>query len=466
MQAGEENENPEEDQDSSLFSLSDEELAGDGCEEVRGCSRISASSPPLAVVTRVFLSRDRAYAVGFVVCTASTLVLGFTTLRVPNKHHYILSILGALLLSGSLNVLLIVSHYWGVDEFVGQSKVAIPLEGIALLILSTCIVLEGWSFAIAIVPLAIATFDILRLSRTESLQFTTVLLDLASELFGKKVRRILLVFLAQNIWLVVWTSVLVDVASSSHATWLKLMFLLFVLAWSTEVARNLIAFHVTSLLAFRIVLEQEANQSVEEVDAMLQRRAFSVSFGSVCFASLWIGPANFWWTVSTILCREKDRGISANPQEEGSRQPSSFFANNYAWPRVGLRGETFQTASRLTWSHMTSGGVDRAIAQEMAENVLSSWSKTFGALNSILALACLPRSTQETSEILFLFTFASFVFGSSNAGLLLEPLRSSLVAVFISFAEKPDSLRKWPIVHHRLSRTSHVSLESWEESES
>jgi hypothetical protein len=134
-------------------------------------------------------------------------------------------------------------------------------------------------------------------------------------------------------------------------------------------------------------------------------------------------------------------------------------ANRYAWARVALRGARFSGASKEAWAAIDQRGVSGVIQHDLAETALRCWSWVFGALAALITLALMPHvggsmSPEDELQILL----ASFCLGAANGALLMEPLRAAVAAIFISFAEDPESLAKWPIVQHRFSRQAEMAL--------
>jgi len=125
-----------------------------------------------------------------------------------------------------------------------------PIEALALLALALAVWAEGWGFALGALPVLVALFDATTVLRgSESQQFASVLLEMASELvviddqLAPLVRRTWVVFIAHNVWLFAWTSVFVDVArNQDHMQPVLVLFLLFTLFWSTQVFRSLLSF--------------------------------------------------------------------------------------------------------------------------------------------------------------------------------------------------------------------------------
>mmetsp|Transcript_7246 Transcript_7246/g.14487 ORF Transcript_7246/g.14487 Transcript_7246/m.14487 type:complete len:809 (+) Transcript_7246:580-3006(+) len=492
-------------QSHGVFEIGREPLQGSDPNGQRRYRRISMDSLRTSELTynaRVTLYRDRAYAGGFIVMIIGVILFGFATYRVENKHHYIATLVVGLCLTGIASSLMVGFHYklfrdsWqsGSPFSLKYLRFVAPVQGVLLIAVLLVIWAKGWSWVVGLVVCWNAIYDFWSLTRTEDgTQFAAVLLEMASNLvvdneeMRPAVRRTWFIFLAFNVWLIVWISIFVDTASSpAYHSKVALCFLMFGLYWSTQVARSLLSYYVTGVVSYRLVLASRDGRQPGLVQAMLLKRSLSAGFGSVCAGALYIHVAIVLSALQNslrFLCRcgrfenSRSRTVSHASAEEdlSTQQPHEmiaeestraaihggpmFHANRYAWARVSLRGARFRPASQEAWSKLVSTGVIGAVQQETADQLLNGWIIIFGCLTALIANLLLPNITQQTSEIQFEFFMASFGAGSGSASLLLEPLRASIAAIFISFAENPKCFAKeWPIVHHRLMRTSEMTL--------
>jgi len=190
----------------------------------------------------------------------------------------------------------------------------------------------------------------------------------------------------------------------------------------------------------------------------LVSRGLSTSFGSVCAGGLLIGPGSLLWGIADIYqrLRSKNGDIQVEKNVNGVL---SGISNRYGWGRVALAGTPFRRASKESWKRMTESGITGAISEDQAETFIRSWSWIFGSVTALLSLSLLPHDTHQSSEILVVFFMAAFFLGAANASLLLEPLRATVAAIFISFAENPQGVEEEsPIIHHRFTRICELSL--------
>ncbi|GBG32230.1 CTL-like protein DDB_G0269978 [Hondaea fermentalgiana] len=520
----------ESDEIDGLFSMGAEPLQMQSPDLDREYRRITAGNlhtNELTYVSRVSLFRDRSYATAFAVCILGVLAFGLATYRVENKHHYIATLVVGLCLTGTASACMVGLHY---KLFRGQwqqaastpfslqyLKLIAPLEGSLLVAVLVIIWAKGWSWMAGLGVAWTAAYDLYSLQRVDDgTQFAAVLLEMASDMvvdneeMRPAVRRAWMIFMGLNVWLAIWISIFVDTASSTaYHSKAILIFLMFSLYWTTQVARSLLSYYVTGAVVYRLVLSDRDGRQPGKVQATILQRSLTVGFGSICAGGLYINMAiglaaahdslrhlcrwkpgrssrsgHGTWRAGSSVFNEGRRGSitslgddrtdDGNGTDEENSSTSiwaeeemraashggpMYSANRYAWARVSLRGAPFRSASREAWAKLVSTGVIGAVQTETADRLLSSWVTIFGCLTAICANLLLPDITRQTSEIQFEFFVASFVAGASSAAVLLEPLRASVAAIYIAFAENPKCFAKtWPIVHHRLMRTSEMAL--------
>mmetsp|Transcript_1997 Transcript_1997/g.3519 ORF Transcript_1997/g.3519 Transcript_1997/m.3519 type:complete len:596 (+) Transcript_1997:2351-4138(+) len=483
-----------------------EEQAANKVYDRISCDAKSIENIPLSYVSRIALFRDRKYAVSFVVMFIVVLVIGVKTPEVSWKSRYILSLVVSLLISGGVNALLVSAYYrlFRVDTWTPFSAkylyVVQPMEALFLLLVSLAIWIKGWSIVVGFVPIIIAFYDSSHISRSgENLQFASVVLEMASEIIlldaetGPVLRKTWFCFMFHSAWLIGWSWIFVDVAQGSgHVSNLMILFLFFILFWTTQVARSFVSSYITGTVCHRLLTSRDEGSGTkvpsQVVETELFKRSMNICFGSVCAGALMIGPISLLWgaveLVLSVLCKRDNAGASdfdgtATDHEPRTRRASSHGraeqslrkaqtkissrlinrANRYAWARVALRGTPFIRASEETWSKMLRKGVDGVVKRDVAEHVLRCWSWIFGSVTALFSLLLLPRTVHEESEIIFLFFIAAYCLGAANSALLMEPLRATVGAIFVAFAEKEDCFAEdYPIVHHRFERICEMEL--------
>jgi len=318
----------------------------EGPDEAREYSRIECdlktTSSTFSFVNRVAFRRDRQYVSVLLGVLFFTLLLGLSNSRVLFKHHYLLSLLAALLISGAVNAAMIAAHY-RLFRFKLAAPFALhnlewigPLHFSAVACAALAAWLEGWGVALSLTLLAIAGANTARIAHSsESLQFASVLLDMASELttmddqLAPVLRRIWVLFAVQNLWLMIWIGEFVDLASgSAQVSFVGVLFMLFALFWSTQAIRGIMSCYVTGAVCYRLVLAGEqldgpapsrqrqvaANRRVASVQEVLWNRSLTVGIGSVCAGALLIGPCTTIWAALAITHQALAR-LARHPHE-------------------------------------------------------------------------------------------------------------------------------------------------------
>ncbi len=510
----EEVEEEEEDGVKSDYEASDDFRASDGVGDnqeegvregqkiYRNFSNVSntvTDNQKLAFVERILISRDRKYVFGFLVVVGICLIMliknSMISKSVPGKAHMLLGMIFALATTGLATAAMMQRHY-RLSMFISSQssseyeeapstafsfenlKYVLPLEMFCLCSLTLLLWVDLQTVTvISIVPLFMAFFDANKLANaTEKFQFASIMFDIASELVAtdKDLSGILRVtwslFAIQLFWFMLWTYVFVDNVvfliyhNAYKLLFIEILFLLFALFWTAQVARSFLSYYVTGSVCHKLLSSGDSEvqrPSVSHVQGVLFSRGCSIGFGSICRGALAIGPVSVAWgtleflrLVRSWLSKAMQDNASARRLNMKIATKSIAKANRYAWGRVSLRGNRFLTASQGAWDTIQASGVDGAIESDAAETILKCWSWIFGALTAILShfyMSWMNRYGLDQMD--FWYLFASFCLGAANSSLLMEPLRATLSAFFVSYSEDTKCLEKqYPILHHRLTR--------------
>ena len=106
-----------------------------------------------------------------------------------------------------------------------------------------------------------------------------------------------------------------------------------------------------------------------------------------------------------------------------------------------------------------STGIERILHDDISTHMCSSVPKSITNIIVIIICEILLRDPRlndlEVCEIMFVSYIMSYIILFT----IMEPLRSGIKAVFICFAQHPESLAQaFPLVYQRLKRLSEDSL--------
>jgi hypothetical protein len=199
------------------------------------------------------------------------------------------------------------------------------------------------------------------------------------------------------------------------------------------------------------------------------------SFGTVCYASLFISPVRFLWRLANlvdgVLARSAQRSLSSSPTYisrvsaavclplarlvAGAHTAYSHF-NKYAFTRIIVYGEPFVAASHATLRLFGARRVE-AILLEDCTSVLLSFCVT-GVAAVCASLAVMIDTIGGVSREGLLWIYA-FVTAYTTASLAVEVVDAAITTLYACFAEQPDRLRDaHPLIFHRFVRISEFEL--------
>ena len=240
----------------------------------------------------------------------------------------------------------------------------------------------------------------------------------------------------------------------------------------------------------------------------------TVSFGSVAQCGLLGGPAQFVWSVvrnadslGVILTRRFSssasqfgfRGMSVSAWDDadedgaghneigGSGDWRDFAINFYgrfdlaarefvrchsdlAMSHVAAYFKSYQRAANDVAALIDASGVEPIIHDDITTRMCAAVGTTITSVVVIFIGYIVsnhrgtadpyaePLSDRSVCEIMLL----SFIFCYTLIFTVMEPLRASIKAVYVCFAQHPQSLSQaFPLIFHRLSRISQANTSEW-----
>ena len=205
--------------------------------------------------------------------------------------------------------------------------------------------------------------------------------------------------------------------------------------------------------------------------------ALTVSFGSICKCAFTSGFSQVISSFSQFInkCLNSDgnknqsagfRGMSINGNETknplvmGISRRIRSFAKRFSalgLSHVAVYFKSFQTGSSDVSDLIESSHIHIALQEDLTSTLCSS---TYICISSwiVFIVGCLFDDDLMDDFARCDVLLASFVAAYTIIYLSLEPLQAAVNAVYVKFAEDPQSLSHcFPIIHHRLSRITEDS---------
>jgi len=205
--------------------------------------------------------------------------------------------------------------------------------------------------------------------------------------------------------------------------------------WSTAVAINLL--HVT----FAGVFADWWIQGLKVPCFRSFYRAFTCSFGSICYGSCIIAPAQ---ALQRLIC-DKDMDSEGDPAEffwacatclAGCSEYFLEFINPCAFVHVAMYGSDFCTAGIESWAIIKDAGFDRLIKLDFCAPALTicALSSSVGSGASAYLVAC-HTGTDNATKLLFAIIASISTF--SMTMLLMVLVKSCVDSIYLLYCEMP-----------------------------
>ena len=212
--------------------------------------------------------------------------------------------------------------------------------------------------------------------------------------------------------------------------------------------------------------------------------AVTTSFGSVAQCGLLGGLAQFTWSVvrnadslSTSLSQRSlgFRGMQIGQDVRGGVSviwkivnKASIVARSFvrthsdlAMCHVAAYYKSYQRAASDVMALVDASGVEPIIHDDMTTHMCASVCASISGLIVIIVGTIVSQRRPENlaDEAIVQSMLLAFVFCYTLLFTVMEPLRASIKAIYVCFAEHPQSLSQaFPLIFHRLSRISEANL--------
>lgn len=208
----------------------------------------------------------------------------------------------------------------------------------------------------------------------------------------------------------------------------------------------------------------------------------TTSFGSVAECGLLGGPAQFIWSqirkveiAKQVISNERNhgdfRGMEIGTHEvslltriwigitTGARNFVRTFSD-LAMPHVAAYYKSYQRAAKDVAHLIEQSGVEAIIHDDISTHICSCVGGVVSGIIVILTghvlLQQRKNASEPVSDVQILENMLlAFVLSYTMIFTVMEPLRASIKAVYVSFAQHPRGLSQaFPLIYHRLTRLS------------
>lgn len=210
----------------------------------------------------------------------------------------------------------------------------------------------------------------------------------------------------------------------------------------------------------------------------------TISFGSVAKCGLLGGLAQFIWSQVRKIDTAREtlngfRGMTIGDidgtDEDGirhflrkSNRKARAFIRNYsdmAMSHVAAFQKPYNRAAQDVALLIDESGVEPIIHDDISTHISTCVGGSIsGAIVIFTGLVLVHQRNRNVPQVsdsaVFMDMFLAFVFCYTLIFTTMEPLRASIKAVYVSFAQQPQSIsQSFPLIFHRLSRMSQSNLQ-------
>lgn len=222
------------------------------------------------------------------------------------------------------------------------------------------------------------------------------------------------------------------------------VFLLLSFFWTHQVMQNLVHTVCCGVFAswyFYDVQIMPANPTVASA-----KRACTSSFGSVAFGSLLVALVQMVRAgFSMLKLTDHDLIVCFVDCFLGLIDQLVEFFNTYAFSYVAIYGLSFTKAARRVWRLLMDRGWTTVINDSLTSGVLVWGSITAGAivaLTIVVISMVMNFIDPSVSNVMFpLIGLLGFAIGYSVVRVMLQPIDSGVVTLFVCCAESPAALQ-------------------------
>ncbi|GAX23409.1 hypothetical protein FisN_15Lh130 [Fistulifera solaris] len=211
----------------------------------------------------------------------------------------------------------------------------------------------------------------------------------------------------------------------------------------------------------------------------------TVSFGSVCQCGLFGGIAQFLWSQirkiefsRSLILRHRNnigqngfRGMEVNGSDQSCctrmYESALYLARSFvrrfsdlAMCHVALFYKSYQRAALDVATLVEESGVEPILHDDISTHMCACVGGAISGIIVIISGILLLHQRKDfnppiSDAQVVTNMIAAFIFSYTMIFTVMEPLRASIKAVYVSFAQHPESLsRAFPIIYHRLHRLS------------
>eukprot|EP00842_Homolaphlyctis_polyrhiza_P005899 jgi/Hompol1/630/HPOL_001264-RA len=255
-------------------------------------------------------------------------------------------------------------------------------------------------------------------------------------------------------------------ALSSGASYVLMVYSLFIFYWTTQVIQNSVHLTVAGLFGtyyFLGVSDGQGNVTVpvKNPTAASAKRAMTTSFGSNCYGSLIIA------VIQTL------RAMAKMAQDENRDNIGLAillcilqcilacisdimeYFNKYAFTQVAIYGKDYCTAARDTWELCKSRGIDAIINDDLVGNVLSLGSFCVGLITCLVGFlyVYISPNIPHTVGNYVVVCIVAFVIGIAEFSIMAGVIDSGIATTFVCLAEDPAALaRTKPELYQKIAQ--------------
>lgn len=220
------------------------------------------------------------------------------------------------------------------------------------------------------------------------------------------------------------------------------------LYWGMEVVRNTLHVVVAGTVGTWWAVPHSGDPTWGSI-----KRAFTTSFGSICFGSLIIAIVQtLRWMAETAKRSAERRGNAAAACAAACAaclirmlEDAMKYFTSYAFCQVALYGKGFWEAGKDTFAMFTRRGWTAIFNDHLIDRALALGMLLFGAIGGVvgasLTYVLIPDAKgDEQHAIAIVAGVFSFLVGVVMCAIISGIIESAVKTVFVCFAERPEAL--------------------------
>ncbi|KAJ3066986.1 putative choline transporter, neither null mutation nor overexpression affects choline transport, partial [Quaeritorhiza haematococci] len=234
------------------------------------------------------------------------------------------------------------------------------------------------------------------------------------------------------------------------------LFLAFVLYWTSQVIGNVVHVTISGLFATVYFMgsavpgtattTRKFNVPVQNPTAKSAKRAMTTSFGSICYGSLIIAIVQLIREIVNAVLNNSDDGFMCFLACCMQCILSCFqglleLFNHYAFTQVAIYGKNYCDAAKSTWTLIKNRGLEAIINDNLVSNVLWIGGFLIAVLCGVFVHVYLTFSPdiKQSNPIAVIL---GLVIGLSMFGSVVAVVSSGVSTTFVCLAEDPATMQK------------------------